>query len=87
MPMTFEQILAWCRANGVHARGVYRGKDFLIRQSDTGLPGDLPALDAIFHWDLEAGERHLPTSPSDMERLVSGKMTLEIFKSTVRGAY
>ena len=87
MSMTFEQILGWCRANGVDARGVYRGKDFHIRQGDTALSRDLPPIGAIFHWDLKAGERHLPTSPSDMERLVSGKMTLDVFKGTVRGAY
>lgn len=83
--MTFEQIHAWCRANGVDARGIHRGRDFFIRRSEERLPGTLPSLLEIFHWDLQVGDKHYPTSPSDMERLVTGKMTLDMFKGTRRG--
>jgi hypothetical protein len=84
--MTFEQVLAWCRANGADVRGVYRGKDVSISHSDDGLPGGLPALGEIFHWDLNVGDLHHAVSASDMERMVSGKLTIEAFKSTLRGA-
>jgi hypothetical protein len=82
--MTFDQIHAWCRANGADVRGIYRGREFFIRRSDERLPADLPPLGQVFHWDLQVGERHYPTSPSDMERLVSGKMTLNAFGGTRR---
>jgi len=84
--MTFEQVLAWCRANGADVRGVYRGKDISISHSDERLPGGLPALGEIFHWDLNVGDLHHAVSASDMERMVSGKLTIEAFKSTLRGA-
>lgn len=82
--MTFEQVQAWCRANGADARGISRGKDFLIRQADSQLPDSLPSLGAVFHWELRVGDKRYSTSPSDMERLVAGKMTLDIFKGTRR---
>jgi len=82
--MTFEQILTWCRNHSADARGIYRAKDLFIRQSDPHLPDNLPALREIFHWDVQLGDLQLVTSASDMERLVSGKMTLEEFKGTHR---
>ncbi|MPZ75478.1 MAG: hypothetical protein GEU77_03055 [Deltaproteobacteria bacterium] len=82
--MTFEQVLTWCRNNSADARGIYRAKDLSIRQSDQRLPDNLPALGEIFHWDVQLGDLQLVTSASDMERLVSGKMTLEEFKGTHR---
>lgn len=82
--MTFEEVHAWCRSNGVDARGVYRGKDFVIHSDGEPLPKDLPSVAAVFHWDVQVDGRHLPTSPSDMERLVTGQMTLDVFKGTIR---
>jgi hypothetical protein len=82
--MTFEQVLQWCRDNGADARGIYRARDFLIRRSDDRLPDNLPAIGALFHWDVQLSEIQLVVSPSDMERLVNGKMTLEQFKATHR---
>jgi hypothetical protein len=82
--MTFDQIHAWCRTNGADARGIYRGREFCIRQTEDRLPADLPSLSQVFHWDLQVGERRYPTSPSDMERLVTGKMTLDAFSGTRR---
>jgi hypothetical protein len=84
--MTFEQVLAWCRANGADVRGVYRGKDISISHSDERLPGSLPSLSEIFHWDLKVGDLHHAVSASDLERMVTGKLTIEGFKSTLRGA-
>ena len=46
--MTFEQVLAWCRANGADVRGVYRGKDISIAHTDERLPGSLPSIGEIF---------------------------------------
>ena len=84
--MTFEQVLAWCRANSADVRGVYRGHDISISHADERLPGALPALGEIFHWDLKVGDLHHAVSASDLERMVSGKLTIEAFKSTLRGA-
>lgn len=84
--MTFEQVLEWCRANGADVRGVYRGKDVAISHTDERLPDGLPALSEIFHWDLKVGNLHHAASASDMERMVTGKLTIEGFKSTLRGA-
>jgi hypothetical protein len=83
--MTFEQVLAWCRANSAELRGIYRGNQVAISHNDERLPEALPAIDSIFHWDLKLGDLRHPVSASDMERLVTGKMTLEGFKSTIRG--
>jgi hypothetical protein len=44
----------------------------------------LPAIGALFHWDVRLSETQLAVSPSDMERMVNGKMTLEQFKATHR---
>lgn len=82
--MTFEQVLTWCRDHGADARGIYRARDFVIHHSDDRLPSELPAIAALFHWDVKLGESRLAVSPSDMERLVTGKMTLEQFKATHR---
>jgi hypothetical protein len=83
--MTFEEVLVWCRANRADVRGVYRGKDISISHANQNLPDDLPGLGEIFHWDLKLGDLRHPVSASDMERLVSGKMTLAGLKSTIRG--
>jgi hypothetical protein len=84
--MTFEQVLVWCRANGADVRGVYRGKDISISHTDERLPNSLPSLNEIFHWDLKVGDLHHAASASDLERMVNGKLTIEGFKSTLRGA-
>ena len=84
--MTFEQVLAWCRANGADVRGVYRGKDISISHADERLPDSLPALGEIFHWDLKVSDLHHPVSASDLERMVNGQLTIEGFKGTLRGA-
>jgi hypothetical protein len=83
--MTFEEVLVWCRANRAEVRGVYRGRDISISHTDQRLPDVLPGPGEIFHWDLKLGDLRHPVSASDMERLVSGKMTLEGLKSTIRG--
>ena len=82
--MTFEQVLKWCRDSKADARGIYRARDFFIRGSDDSLPDNLPPMSALFHWDVRLNETELAVSPSDMERLVSGKMSLEEFKATHR---
>ena len=83
--MTFDEVLAWCRANKADVRGVYRGNEISVSHRDQRLPDALPALGAIFHWDLKLDDLRHPVSASDLERLVSGKMTLEGLKSTIRG--
>jgi hypothetical protein len=83
--MTFEEVLNWCRVNGADVRGVYRGKDVSISHTDQRLPDSLPAIGEIFHWDLKLGDLRQAASASDLERMVTGKMTIEGFKSTLRG--
>ena len=82
--MTFEQVLKWCRDNGADARGIYRAKDLEIDRSHDRLPDNLPPINSLFHWDVRLDQTRLAVSPSDMERLVSGKMSLEQFKATHR---
>jgi hypothetical protein len=84
--MTFQEVLAWCRAHQADVRGVYRGKDVSISHTDDHLPAVLPSIGEIFHWDLRMRDLHHPVSASDFERIVAGKMTIEGFKSTLRGA-
>ena len=83
--MTFEEVLAWCRDNRAEVRGFYRGHAVSISQNDRHLPESLPVVGEIFHWDLRIGDLRHPVSASDLERLVTGKMTLEGLKSTIRG--
>jgi hypothetical protein len=82
--MTFDQVLAWCRANGADVRGVYRGKDISISHKDERLPDILPSVGEIFHWDLQVGDLHHAASASDLERMVADKLTIEGFKSTLK---
>ena len=77
--MTFEEIHSWCVANGADLRGIQRGKDFFIRCRETKLPDDLPSLSEIFHWDLALGDSHYVLSPSDLERVMSGRMSLSFY--------
>ena len=77
--MNFSDIHSWCRAHNADARGIQRGKDFVIRGEDENLPPDLPAPEAVFHWDVTLEGNHYPVSPSDMARLVSGKMTVDFY--------
>jgi len=82
--MTFADVLDWCQKNHAEVRGVYRGKDISISHEDRELPGILPAIGEIFHWDLEVGDFSHYVSGSDFERIVKGKLTIDAFKSTLR---
>jgi len=83
--MTFADVLAWCKKNQAEVRGVYRGKDISISHNDAALPLELPPIAAIFHWDLEMpGLKHYVSS-SDFERIVTGTLTIDGFRSTLRG--
>ena len=75
--MTVKDVQEWCRANRLDARGIIRGGEFFIRHAAEGASSTLPPVEQILHWDLHIGERRLPASPSDMERLVIGKISLE----------
>lgn len=83
--MNFQEVLAWCRANRADVRGFYRGNEVSVSHGDQRLPDALPELGEIFHWDLRLGDLRHPVSASDLERLVTGKMTIEALKSTIRG--
>ena len=84
--MTFAEVLDWCRKNHADVRGVYRGKDVSISHKASALPADLPSIVEIFHWDIEMPELNHYVSSSDFERIVTGKLTIDGFKSTLRGS-
>jgi len=82
--MTFVDVLDWCKKNHADVRGVCRGKDISISYKDTALPSVLPSIGEIFHWDLEMADLNHYVSGSDFERIVTGKLTIDDFKSTLR---
>lgn len=83
--MTFADVLDWCRKNRADVRGVYRNKDVSISHKDLELPATLPPISAIFHWDLKMPALDHYVSSSDFERIVTGQLTIDGFKSTLRG--
>lgn len=84
--MTFADVLDWCRKNRADVRGVYRGKEISISHKDSELRAELPPIAAIFHWDVKMPELNHYVSSSDFERIVTGKLTIDGFKSTLRGS-
>jgi hypothetical protein len=83
--MTFADVLEWCRKNRADVRGIYRNKQVAISHEDAELPSALPPISAIFHWDVKMPELEHYVSSSDFERIVNGKLSIEGFKSTLRG--
>ena len=83
--MTFADVLSWCQKNRAEVRGIYRGKDISLSHKDKDLPATRPAIGEIFHWDVQVGDLDHYASSSDFERIVMGKLTVEQFKSTLRG--
>lgn len=79
MALNIDDVRTWCRERQVVARGVRRGADFTIRQDGTGDFNPEVHMPDIFHWEVYLGGNRYPCSPSDMERMVAGKMTLEEF--------
>ena len=73
--MTLDDIHAWCRAHRATARGFVRGKEFTVG----GDRAPAESLKDVLHWELEIDGVKYPTSTSDMERLVGGKLSLEDF--------
>ncbi len=74
--MTFAEVLAWCKKHHADVRGIGRGMEI----------ANLPSMNAIMHWDLAIGDWSHYTSGSDMELMVAGKLTVDGFKSTLRGS-
>lgn len=83
--MTFADVLSWCQKNRAEVRGIYRGKDISLSHKDQQLPATLPAIGEIFHWDVQVADLDHYVSSSDFERIVTGTLTIEGFKSTLRG--
>ena len=77
--MTVKDVQAWCKANKLDARGIIRGAEFFIRHGDAGSTASQPPIGEVLHWQVTIGGQSYPSSPSDMERLVTGKMSLEDF--------
>ena len=76
--MNMDDVQRLCRDRQVVARGIVRGADFTIGHDGTASSGH-SRLQDVFHWELHIAGTRYPCSPSDMERLVTGKMTLEEF--------
>lgn len=83
--MIFADVLDWCRKYHADVRGVYRGRDISLSHKDKELPAALPSISEIFHWDVDMPDLNHYVSSSDFERIVTGKLTIEGFKSTLRG--
>lgn len=66
--MTIKDVEEWCRANNITARAIARGREFTV-----GGGSSIP-LTEVFHWELTIAGQSYPTSTSDMERLVAGKL-------------
>jgi len=75
--MTVKEVQDWCRANKVDAHGFVRGGEFFIRHAD-GNSVSIPSGE-VLHWEVTIGGQTCPSSTSDMERLVTGKIDLENF--------
>ena len=84
--MTFVDVFEWCKKNQADVRAIGRGLAIPISHKDKQLPADLPAMSAIMHWDLKIGPWSHYTSGSDMERIVTGTMTVDEFKGTLQRA-
>jgi hypothetical protein len=82
--MTFTDVFQWCQKNHAVVRGVYRGRDISISHEAKELPAELPAIGEIFHWDIDMPELNHYVSGSDFQRIVTGKLTIDGFKSTLR---
>ena len=85
--MTIDDVQQWCQANGVDVRMIVRGADFPIRHDAKGSPASSPSMDDLLHWEVIDEGARCPTSPSDMERLVTGKMKLEDFVKRLTAYY
>ena len=83
--MTFADVLQWCQKNQAVVRGVLRGRDVSLSYKDKELPAGLPAIREIFHWEVDMPQLNHYVSGSDFERIVTGKLTIDAFKSTLRG--
>ena len=73
--MTMSEIHAWCRAHRATARGFVRGREFTAG----GEKAPAESLKDVLHWELALDSVNYPTSTSDMERLVAGKLSVEDF--------
>jgi hypothetical protein len=75
--MTVKEVQDWCRANKVDAHGFVRGGEFFIRHAD-GSSASVPSGE-VLHWEVTINGQTCPSSTSDMERLVSGKIPPDDF--------
>ena len=73
--MTIDDIHRWCLAHRATARGFVRGREFTAG----GDKAPAESLKDVLHWELAIDGVKYPTSTSDMERLVQGKITVEQF--------
>ena len=82
--MNIDEVQQWCQTKGVDAKMIVRGAEYAIRHDPQGAKTSFPSMKDLLHWEVIAEGKRCPTSPSDMERLVTGKMTLEGFLGRIR---
>jgi len=73
--MTIDDVHAWCRVHRATARGFVRGREFTAG----GDKAPAESLKDVLHWELAIDGVKYPTSTSDMERLVTGKLSVDQF--------
>ena len=82
--MNIDDVQRWCQAKGVDAKMIVRGAEFSLRHDSQGLEGSSRPMKDLLHWELIVEGKRCPTSPSDMERLVAGTMTVKDFLGRIR---
>lgn len=78
--MTAEEISGWSSREGIAVYGVMRGSEFAIPPA--GRMDKPPRMEKVLHWLLEIRGKRYALSPSDMEKLLAGKLPLEFFTKT-----
>ena len=82
--MTIDEVQKWCCDNSIDARMILRGNDCMLRHDQAESQISCPPFGEIFYWELFIRGKGYPSSPSDTERLVTGKLTVEEFLAEVR---
>jgi hypothetical protein len=75
--VTIQKIQQWCSQKGHAVHGVMRGAQFEILPSDPGT--DFPEASKVLHWLVCVADKRYALSPSDMEKVLEGKLDLEFF--------
>ena len=74
--MTIDEVQQWCRDNGVDARMILRGKDFVLHHDAEGPQVSCPPIDEIYYWELFFEGKSYPSSSAfHRSRLTVGTLS------------